>query len=438
MNPDDQGRPDRGDDQLRDELGRELHHRAEAIHDAPLTLGDVKGRAGAIRRTRRLAAAVGVVAVAALVVPVAVFAGNGLDRTEGPGPATTGPSATQSPTGTPTRAVDPNTPSPTATPAGDLTTYSLNGDLAAGPPPAVPYLDGNVLVASDADPMGLPRRYDQFALLGGTVLGVYSDVAGDRLLESYTWEQGGFDAVGTTVAHGEVAGGIVVSDDGTTVAWATPDGAIETLWAGGGVRLADGLGAGITAEAVRGDGSCFEVDGGCQVFLDGPAYDDAPRAADSHGIVDLFAPGAVGAGDVSSTGLLALVNSVSDDGSCSGVYDEDARSYAWKTCDYSFLEFSPGGGHLLATAAYRDGFGLTYVTVLDTAGGEPVVEFDIDRGAILQAGWEDDEHLLAVTYDDADGWRVLRLGLDGSRALVAGPDRRSSQDERPFFLPGRP
>ena len=44
-------------DQLTDELGRELHRRADDLHGAPLTFDDVRGRARAIRRRRRAAAA---------------------------------------------------------------------------------------------------------------------------------------------------------------------------------------------------------------------------------------------------------------------------------------------------------------------------------------------------------------------------------------------
>ena len=44
---------------LERELGRQLHDQVDHRHDAPLGLGDVQGRAGRIRRNRRLAVAAG-------------------------------------------------------------------------------------------------------------------------------------------------------------------------------------------------------------------------------------------------------------------------------------------------------------------------------------------------------------------------------------------
>jgi hypothetical protein len=410
------------DNGLFDELGHELRRRADGLPPSPLTLGDVKGRAGSIRRTRRLATVAGLAAVVAIVVPVAVFAGGG-DRADGPLPATHGPSAPQVPSESPTRAVDPAPPEPT-----DAPTHALNADHPVGAAPAVPWLDGTTLTRPGLDPVELPQPYDQFVVVSDRIVAVRSDDNGNRTLDVLR-----ADGVVTSSVVA-VVDGVVASPSGKTAAWATPDGNIETLWADDQVQLNGAPLGQVSAAAVLGDGSCYEVDGGCQVFLNREGK--APEVADSHGIVDTVVPGAaVRIEDVSSTGLVGVMRTVSDDGSCSGVFDEQHRAYLWKTCDYSFLGFSPGSTLLAATGAYRDGFGLTYVSVLDAGSGAPLAEFRIDGGAILQTAWEDESHLLAVTYDDRHGWRVLRLGLDGTVETAVASDR-ASQDDRPYFLAG--
>ena len=50
------------------------------------TLDHVKGKAGRIRRTRRLAVAGGALAAAAVIVPIVVFAGGNLTNESGPEP----------------------------------------------------------------------------------------------------------------------------------------------------------------------------------------------------------------------------------------------------------------------------------------------------------------------------------------------------------------
>ena len=419
---------DHNPDDLESQVGRELHHRVDGLHQAPLSLDDVKGRAGSIRRNRRLATAAGIVAAVAVIVPVAVLTGQNLGDDNGL------PPASQSPHPSPTRATDSTGPSPTPSTspepsAGDLPTYSLLGDFPAGPAPAVPYLDGTRLVRPDQAPVELPRAYDTFALLGDRFVGTYSDDNADRMVDVV-------EADSTVSRSDPIVERIAVNDQSTTVAYGTPDGSIQTLWAEDGVELARDVGEPASVAAVRGDGSCYEVDGGCRVFFNSTTFGDPPRAADSHGIVDQFMNGAIKVNDVSPSGLIAVQTSSSDTGSCSGVYDEQERDFVFETCDNSLRRFSPDGGLLLASDAYGDGIGLGSLTVLDTATGDPLVKFEITGGFIGDEVWEDDAHLLVVTYEDV-GWRVLRLGLDGTIAVVAGPES-GADEERPFFLPMAP
>ncbi len=76
-------------------MSREFDQRVRDLHEAPLTLDRVKGKAGRIRRTRRLVAAGGALAAAAVIVPIMVFAGGNLTDDSGPEPA---PKPTPDPT----------------------------------------------------------------------------------------------------------------------------------------------------------------------------------------------------------------------------------------------------------------------------------------------------------------------------------------------------
>ncbi|MGA8845395.1 MAG: hypothetical protein WB471_02135, partial [Nocardioides sp.] len=53
------------------EVGDELERRARHLHEKPLDLSSVKGKAMDIRRKRRAAVAGGLLAAAAVIVPVA-------------------------------------------------------------------------------------------------------------------------------------------------------------------------------------------------------------------------------------------------------------------------------------------------------------------------------------------------------------------------------
>ena len=77
------------------EMSRTFDQRVRDLNEAPLNLDQVKGKAVRIRRNRRIAVAGGVLAAAAVIVPVAVIAGNGLnDNDSGPGFAEPDPNPT--------------------------------------------------------------------------------------------------------------------------------------------------------------------------------------------------------------------------------------------------------------------------------------------------------------------------------------------------------
>lgn len=404
----------------------ELHQRVDGMNEAPLTLGAIKGKASSIRRRRRLAAAAGAAVAVAIIVPVAVFSSNGLNRADDV------PPATQSPSVTPSEATDSNSPSetPSTSPSpvdGDVPTYDLSKPFDNGATPSVAYLEGNVLMLPDGGERELPATYDSFVQLGDRVLGVRADNDGNRVLDIV-------EADGGVSENIDIVSSVIVNDLGTTAAWTTPDGSIMTMWADDRVEL-NNVGGPVDPVAIFGDGSCYEVDGGCRVFFNSESYGDPPRAADSHGIVDEFAPRALKLNDVSAAGLIALQTSSTDTGSCSELYDENAVEFLWKTCDYRFLGFSTDGARLLSADDYGDGIGDGYVAILDTASGDPLAKFDMSGdGFVSDWTWEDADHVLVTTYSSL-GWRVLRLSLDGVIETVAGPDTTKDDLTRPFALP---
>jgi hypothetical protein len=107
----------------------------------------------------------------------------------------------------------------------------------------------------------------------------------------------------------------------------------------------------------------------------------------------------------------------------------------WETCDNRLLDFSPSGTHLLGVGSVGDGFGDGQVSILDAADGTVLVDLRSDeehQTSVVQMAWEDDSHVLMVTYADG-AWAIVRLGLDGSMEYAV-PPREGDQFERPFFL----
>lgn len=410
------------DPNLADELGRELHRRADDLQESPLGLGDVKLRARSIRRARRLAGAAGIAAVVAALVPVAVLAGAHLDRADGPGPATT----SQTPSLSPTRATDPNR-SPLPTDANGVPEVALGSDAPDGAAPAAAYVDGRTLHRADGTVVELPESYAGFAIVGDQYLGVRSDDDGNRVLDV-------LDSTGEITESIAITGGLATSPDGGTVAWSTPDGGITTMWADGRVDLAN-QGEPVSVVSVVGGPSCREGEGGCSVYFN---HEDmaAPEVTSSHGFTDLAVPGAIKVNDVHLQ-LVALQRSTEDTGSCSGVYDAGARRYAWQTCDYTLSTFSPDGSLLAGSDAYLDGIGLGYVVVLEAATGDPLVRFSMSNGHIADLVWEDEHHLLLTTYGP-QGWNVYRVGLDGSVERSVGPNTVADELSRPYTVTGTP
>ena len=189
--------------------------------------------------------------------------------------------------------------------------------------------------------------------------------------------------------------------------------------------------------ALVSDGTtCKEGEGGqgCAAFVNSA---DGTRAwsAISHGIVDTV-PGVIAIGDVALGGAMVGMTSVSDEGSCWGRFQTWEPKPVWETCDYTLFDFSPSGARILAGPAYLDGFGQGIAAVLDDSGRVLAEWHSGGQAALLHTVWEDDDHVLAMVFQD-DQWAVLRLGVADGSVELAVPPVPDTGGDYPFVLPKR-
>jgi hypothetical protein len=383
---------------LEDQVHDALHRRVDPMHHSPLTVTDVRRRAGRIQLRRRVAAGAAVAAVLAVAVPL------GLTMT-GPAQRSEVPPATQSPTVTGPVRIDPR-----------------SADVASTPPGA-PLVDltGPTVTAGSAQ-LDLPRPYEQITPYRDGWIGM-------RNVDGVLWIDvldATFGVMDETPDNSE----LTVSPDGARIAWAFHNGdhwsvvnndvageEVERPW----TTVPDGP-AGSTVGTI-GFVSDDEVLG---YQLDERTGTIATFLAAGDQVVRLpWIDQAVSASP--ATGMIAG-RTISDDGaSCAAAFDGRTRATepVWTDCDHQPGAFSPDGTHLVGLSTNADGPSPT-LSVLDAATGASQLDFEVtgarDRvvGLESQVVWEDDEHLLA-TYTDGDQQYVVRLGLDGTVERVDGP-----------------
>jgi hypothetical protein len=357
------------------EMSREFDHRVRDLHEAPLTLDRVKGRAGRIRRTRRLVAAGSALAAAAVIVPIVVFAGGNLTDDGGPDPA---PKPTPDPT-----VIDPS---------------GTGFD----------YLEGRILHRADGSTLDLPATYQDGSVLGELFAGVRYDENGEPSLDIV-------DDTGDVVETHETASGIAATDDGSTIAYVDRDGILWTQSDNGRISIHDGLSTNAYPATVL----CGQEDLDCAVWINYGDGSTTPENVSSHFRL-AEVPDALSVGDATESRLAAVLNESKDEGSCGGVYDITSSSYVWEGCESYLYDFSPDDAHLTGTHSYLDGPGPGYITILDAANGEERARLDPKDGYIGRTVWQDAGHVLATVFD-SKGWSVYRLGVDGSQERVLGP-----------------
>lgn len=352
------------------------------------------------------------------------------------------PSATPSATSEPSAPSESPSPSETTSepPATGAGTKLTTSGLAEGAPPAIAYLvaddpadpaDHWHLVRADGSELALPGHGGvfTFAPMGQGIVTVDDDGSGAVATV--------IDGQGTEVRSTEARGyDLAVSPDGSIVGWLGGNGAPQVI-EGGGVRSWDlpVVTKGADLGALQGQETCKEDQsaiGGCTAFVN-----DLTRTqvfvSTSHGIVDV-AGRMRSAADVSASGLVVGLVSITDDGSCSGVWRNTFRKPKWQTCDHTLLSFSPNGSRVLGTDPYLDGIGQRTVAFLD-GDGTVLHTFVGGRNGpyVIQTAWEDDDHVLALVLDRG-GWAVLRLGVDGSMEYAVAPVP-GDETARPFGLP---
>lgn len=436
---------DRDLERLEEELTRSLHQRVDRIADAPISLHDVRGTARSITRRRRVATAAGIAAAAAVLVPTAMLAMPGAERSEAP-PA--GPSPTQ---------VTPDH----ARAGGEGLDVS---DLPLGEPPAVGYLD-----LTDAPTVVKPNG-DRLPLeTEGEPTG-YASLLDGRYVVVTDGEQGPLVEVvgsdGVTRSTYSRTGGVALGDHRDQVAWVAPGGAVQLLQVGHDQPRVFGELPGSTASVVSlsAPGDCFAevppgTTGGCiltanvtepdgtsvgwvlsSAGADGPVHPgdgaDDPRISTVADFTTVGDPPGTRGEDYGE--LVAGITEVHLDGTCSGVYGPTAeRVTDWlvETCEHRFGTFSPDASRIVAWEAYGDGIGHPQVGMYDVASGELVWDRIADQPGmafIHSAAWEDDGHLLAPAYQDGE-WHLVRFGPDGEMELALEPV--GGEDVEVAFVP---
>lgn len=376
------------------EMTSEFDRRVRDLHEAPLTLEHVKGKAMNIQRTRRVAVAGGILAAAAVIVPVAVVAAN----TTGDGRATEIPAATSTASPTVTDPATPDTPTSPDAPA---------------PPAAgigVPYLEGTTYHDADGAVTVLPGTgYLDAARLGDELAAYRTDDQGNGFVDLVAG-----DSVTTTYA---VRSSMSTTPDGTAVAFVTTGDELLVVDDERGEQSFGTVDPGVTLSAIVGNGDCG-LESGCHPFLEhsdfsqGDAYEinyEGPETAP--------APGALRVDDGDDDFLVSVITEVTDSSTCGGLYDrEGGGRWVFETCDYQVHDISPGGDLTIGLPSYFDGLGPLSFAILD-AEGQPVAEKTLDQGVVAQVGWLDESHAVATAYEDG-AWKVLTLGVDGTEEVL--------------------
>lgn len=307
-------------------------------------------------------------------------------------------------------------------------------DLDQGDPPAVVWSERRsgrtVVLSPDGGTTPAPNRLSEIAPMGsGHVIQTYGRggvrtrwIAADGTPGRREWRTGpglGVSAAGEAVGFSGRAGRVWTIDD-----------------AGDRVLSFDPVPVSGRGRAVTVLGEDCQEDGtsnGCTVVVNGPKR---AFVTSSHGIVDqlpVLRQATTGRGR-----LLGGITSVSDFGSCSAMLR--GSKVRWRTCDNQLSDISSDNRHVLGTPAYADGFGPGRLDVLATADGAVVRSFTSARNGrsatYFDEVWEDDSHVLVVTYQDGE-WAVVRLGVDGSMEYAVAPRRGSMDQGAPFQLQTR-
>lgn len=360
-------------------MSRDFDARVRDLHEAPLDISSVKGKAHKIKRNRRAAVAGGVLGVAAIVTPIAVLATDGDTRSREPDFA----------------------PEPT-------TSETASGDVDRD------YIVNGLWYRADGEVVQLPKNAHRYE----------AAVIWDDQLVATRWDGEVFgiadviDAEGDVADSFDVAGDVEVNDAGTTIAWVDPDGSVMTAWDDEQLSLgtvdmaAPGETVAWAAVAITGGPTCAEEADGCTVFVDS-SLGEEPIAFSSNGDQENPVPDAIAYRDVSSVGgaRITYQDTLNEDNTvCTGLYDLDQGSRTWHTCDYDAQAISPDGQYVVGAPNYASGLGHGTIAILDAATGEPLVEYPTERGGHISSdvAWSASNTLLFAEWDGKE-WTLVSL-----------------------------
>ena len=398
--PNDPTNPNPDNTAWEEAMSRDFDARVRDLHEAPLDISSVKGKAHKIKRNRRAAVAGGILGVAAIVTPIAVLANNnGATNSE---PDFAEPSESESITDTSPPVLD----------------YVLNG--------AWHQADGDVVRLPQND-----QAYDAAVLWNDQLVATRWDGEVFSIADV-------IDAEGNVVDSFDTTSGVAVNEAGTTIAWIDTDGTVMTAWEGDQVSMGtvDLAAAGETVAyftaAVTGGPNCYEVEDGCLVYVNSGLGDES-RSFSSHGIDDIVAPGVTKVFDATGAGAVSVINEVTEDlNTCGGLLDLTDRTLRWDTCEYQVQQISPDGRHVAAPPSQFDGLGPTSISVLDAETGQETGRYSPEGGFIGTWTWTTDGHLLFDAYDGAS-WHLLSMSTDGEIA-EAGDPVEGEEFDSPFTL----
>jgi hypothetical protein len=395
-----------------------LHGQVDSMTEAPLSLDDVSSRAHRIRRNRMVAAGVGIAAAVAIIVPAGMMAGGAFQRSADPDYA----SGSASPT---------TSTSPTPAPTTDFDV----ADLPTGPAPALAWADGLTIHRADGTTVTARGvdRIDQLAPMGDGWVIATQDGAGNLQVVRLS-------ADGTAGDRYPLDGHLATSPEGQVVAWASPTGEVTVIQSGGAetFTMPPITAAGPYSAIAVSSEDCKEgrtTEAGCSVYVNTVGARSQAWVSTSHGFADR-----VGGGIRSTTavhGFLAGITEYHNDMTTCSQLQDAPGVVRWETCDFRLVGFAPNSEHLVAVGSIGDGFGDGELAILD-AGGNPLVHLVSTQASFtssMDQVWEDDTHVLTVTYQDGR-WAVVRIGLDGSMEYAVAPVQGSDFD-RPFFLQSR-
>lgn len=391
------------DRELERMLVRDLHDQVGGLTGVPFDFYDVKGRAGRIRRNRRISAAVGVAAALAVIVPLSLTAGGMIQVKDEIQPAH----------------------SPDAPVEVSRTTLTLD-ELDRGDAPDIEYFtpDGVVLPGEGTQPLSVNYQalVRSEAQGGWIALGPAAD---EVLFLSDDFEPQDGSASGN---------GFTTTPQGDYAAWTVPESGAQTL----GVRSTSD-----PDEAMLWDFSELPAVEPVGILgSDSVVYETrTPRGVEKVGLAypdgtttELPYVGAVAADPVN--GLISVQTEVRQSSGCFAVVEAATLEAAWETCDYKLGTFSPDGRYVMATAAESDGAGPSMLYVLDARTGALVAQF-ASQGrrlvTLITPAWESANSIVASAAAGTTQ-TLIRMGVDGTLEEVADPVEGSVYDDVYYVL----